>query len=210
MIIAGLMLIGIYSYGQKDSVSAADYKAARTDKKDKGQVSYEQSMSKADMAFAGKDYLVAKRFYKLALIAKPSEAYPQSQVDVCDKKMASDSWMATDLNCPCNKGKEAPLKNFSDIYTITSDDSIAHAVLPGSVASFTRDSVAGITTIIIKHGKYMATYSNLKNTSVKLGDDVKEGQAIGVVRKQGADYVLNFSLWHGKEKEDAIKNIHCK
>lgn len=197
MILGGIfVLIGFACYGQKDST--------------KHMVTYEQSISKADMAFAGKDYLVAKRFYKLALIAKPAETYPQNQVDVCDKKMASDSWIATDLNCPCNKGKEAPLKNFSDIYTITSVDSIVHAVLPGSVITFTRDSVANNTTIVVKHGKYMASYSNLKSANVKLGDEVKEGQALGVIRKQGTDYILDFSLWHGKEKEDAIKNIHCK
>jgi len=124
--------------------------------------------------------------------------------------MASDSWMATNLNCPCNKGKATPLKNFTDIYVITSDDSITHAALAGNVTSVVMDSNSHIYTIIIKHGKYIATYTMLTSAVVKQGDDVKESQPLGQMKKQGSSYAFNFSLLHGKEKEDAMSNVHCK
>jgi len=190
-----LLVINIGAFAQHDSAKA---------------INYDRSITMADMAFSGNDYLTAKRFYKLALKAKPNEKYPQEHIDICDKKMASDSWMATNLNCPCNKGKITQLKNFTDIYVITSDDSTVHAALAGNVASVVKDSNSHTYTIIIKHGKYIATYSVLTSATVKQGDDVKESQAIGQMKKQGSSYAFNFSLLHGKEKEDAMNNVHCK
>jgi murein hydrolase activator len=35
--------------------------------------------------------------------------------------------------------------------------------------------------IIVQHGKYFTTYSNLSSASVNIGQDIKTGQAIGRV-----------------------------
>ena len=205
MIVCGLfMVINVICYGQKDSTRRVV------------KIDYEKSKEKADLAFSGKDYLTAKRFYKLAMQAKPAEAYPKDQIDICDKKMSSDSWISTDLNCPCNGGKSSPKpftsvdnSNPSNIYNIASKDSLAYSVLPGSVTAVAKDS-NGHTFVTVKHGKYLITYSNLVTVKVKLSDEIKEGDAIGIARKVGQDYVLEFSMWHGKEKEDATKFLRCK
>jgi hypothetical protein len=205
MIVCGvMMMVGVACYAQKDTV------------KHVVKVDYEKSKEKADLAFSGKDYLTAKRFYKLALQAKPTEIYPKDQIDICDKKMSSDSWISTDLTCPCNGGKSSPKpftaidnSNPSNIYNIASKDSIAYSVLPGNVTAVAKDS-NNHTYVTVKHGKYLVTYSNLTSVKVKLNDEIKEGDAIGLVKKVGQDYVLEFSMWHGKDKEDAAKFLRCK
>jgi len=58
-----IMVISIGAYAQHDSAKA---------------INYDRTISMADMAFSGNDYLTAKRFYKLALKAKPNEKYPKS------------------------------------------------------------------------------------------------------------------------------------
>lgn len=171
---------------------------------------YDNAVRMADLAFSGNDYLTAKHFYEAALRAKPAEKYPQEKIDACDKKMASSSWIAERLNCPCTKGKAVPLKNFTDIYTISSDDSIVYAVLPGSVSSVVLDSNSHRYTVVVKHGKYVATYAELKSTPLKNNDEVKEGQDIGMLSKQNGTYSFNFSLLQGKEKESAMSLVHCK
>jgi len=41
--------------------------------------------------------------------------------------------------------------------------------------------VGGMFAVMLKHGKYFTTYSNLSSTSVAKGQDVKPGQIIGKV-----------------------------
>ena len=53
------------------------------------------------------------------------------------------------------------------------------AVFDGTVYSV-RD-IEGTTMVIIQHGKYFTTYSNLSSASVSVGQEVKTGQSIGRV-----------------------------
>ncbi|MGP8214282.1 MAG: peptidoglycan DD-metalloendopeptidase family protein [Bacteroidia bacterium] len=199
-ITCGLLLaVSFACLGQKDTAKQKDSK-----------IDYDKSISKADLAFSGSDYLTAKRFYKLALMAKPGETYPKEHIDMCDKKMASNSWMSTDLNCPCHKGKITPSPDNSGSYTISSDDSISYAVLPGSVSSVIKDTIRHLFTVMVKHGKYIAMYSSLTRASVKQGDEINEGDTIGFVHKSGESYILNFTLMQGKKSEDATKYLRCK
>jgi septal ring factor EnvC (AmiA/AmiB activator) len=46
-------------------------------------------------------------------------------------------------------------------------------------------SVGDVTGVIIKHGKYFSTYSNLSAASVSKGQNVKRGQVIGRVADKG-------------------------
>lgn len=54
--------------------------------------------------------------------------------------------------------------------------------------------------VIIRHGEYLTVYSNLGETTVNEGDDVKTGQVIGRVhaKPDGQRPELHFELWKGK------------
>lgn len=58
--------------------------------------------------------------------------------------------------------------------------------------------------VMLKHGEYYTTYSNLGRVSVKRGQKVKVKQKLGVVSKDSktGNYVLHFELWKGKNKEN--------
>lgn len=57
--------------------------------------------------------------------------------------------------------------------------------------------------VIVNHGDYYTVYGNIASPHVKVGDNVKQGQAIG---KLGADpdnpgySTLHFEVWKGREK----------
>jgi septal ring factor EnvC (AmiA/AmiB activator) len=58
--------------------------------------------------------------------------------------------------------------------------------------------------VMLKHGNYYTTYSNLGTVSVKRGDKVGIGKKIGTVQKDSntSSYLLHFELWNGKTKEN--------
>ena len=60
-------------------------------------------------------------------------------------------------------------------------------------------------TVIIRHGNYLSVYSNLKDVTVKQGDELKTKEIIGVVyTENGTDHktVLKFQIWKENEKLD--------
>ncbi len=48
------------------------------------------------------------------------------------------------------------------------------------------------TSVLVRHGEYLTVYSNLKTISVKSGDRVVAGEAIG---KLADDGILHFEIW---------------
>lgn len=58
--------------------------------------------------------------------------------------------------------------------------------------------------VMVRHGDYYTTYSNLSSVSVKRGDKVSAKAKLGVVGKDAATgkYILHFELWKGKAKEN--------
>lgn len=58
--------------------------------------------------------------------------------------------------------------------------------------------------LILKHGDYYTTYSNLAKVTVKSRQKVKRGQKVGTVSKdsKSGHYILHFELWRGKQKEN--------
>ena len=58
--------------------------------------------------------------------------------------------------------------------------------------------------VMLKHGDYYTTYSNLGQVSVKRGQKVQGKQKLGVVSKDAktGNYILHFELWKGKNKEN--------
>ena len=61
----------------------------------------------------------------------------------------------------------------------------------------------GNTAVIIRHGKYLSVYSNLREVVVKKGDKVSTKQNIGTVyfdKDDGSKSVLKFQIWHESQK----------
>jgi len=58
--------------------------------------------------------------------------------------------------------------------------------------------------VMLKHGEFFSTYSNLETVHVKRGDKLKSGAQLGIVGRDSNsnDYILHFEIWEGKNKED--------
>ncbi len=63
----------------------------------------------------------------------------------------------------------------------------------------------GNTAVIIRHGKYMSVYSNLREVTVKKGDKINTKQEIGTVYTDADDgnkSTLKFQIWLESQKLD--------
>jgi len=61
----------------------------------------------------------------------------------------------------------------------------------------------GNTAVIIRHGKYLSVYSNLREAVVKKGDKVSTKQNIGTVyfdKDDANKSILKFQIWHENQK----------
>jgi septal ring factor EnvC (AmiA/AmiB activator) len=61
----------------------------------------------------------------------------------------------------------------------------------------------GNTAVIIRHGKYLTVYSNLREATVKMGDKVTTKQNIGTVftdAEDGNKSILKFQIWLENQK----------
>ncbi len=61
----------------------------------------------------------------------------------------------------------------------------------------------GNTAVIIRHGKYLTVYSNLREVTVKMGDKVSTKQTIGTVytdAEDGNKSILKFQIWLENQK----------
>jgi len=58
--------------------------------------------------------------------------------------------------------------------------------------------------VMIKHGDYYTTYSNIAKVYVKQGTSLKKGASIGTVGRDGhsGNHILHFEIWHNKSKEN--------
>ena len=58
--------------------------------------------------------------------------------------------------------------------------------------------------VMLKHGNYYTTYSNLETVGVKRGQVLKTGQVLGQVGRDASRnaHVLHFEIWQGKQKEN--------
>ncbi len=68
----------------------------------------------------------------------------------------------------------------------------------------------GNSAVIIRHGKYLSVYSNLREVVVKKGDKVATKQKIGTVyfdKDDGSKSVLKFQIWHESQKLNPEKWI---
>lgn len=63
----------------------------------------------------------------------------------------------------------------------------------------------GNSAVIIRHGKYLTVYSNLREVVVKKGDQVATNQTIGTVytdADDGGKSILKFQIWRENQKLD--------
>jgi len=78
----------------------------------------------------------------------------------------------------------------------------ARAIFNGEV-SRVFGITGGNTAVIIRHGKYLSVYSNLREVTVKKGDKVKTKQTIGTVYTDTDDdnkSILKFQIWLENQK----------
>lgn len=60
--------------------------------------------------------------------------------------------------------------------------------------------------VMVKHGDYYTTYSNIAKVYVKKGQVLKTGGQIGTIGRdpKGKGHLLHFELWHNKNKENPM------
>ena len=87
--------------------------------------------------------------------------------------------------------------NGIDILTNAGEN--ARAVFDGKVISV-RTITNSNKAVIIRHGEYFTVYSNLIEVYVKVGDEVKTKQALGIVYNNQSESKteLHFEIWKGK------------
>lgn len=82
-------------------------------------------------------------------------------------------------------------------------NSVAISVYEGEVvAIFT---IPGMNNaVMVKHGDYYTTYSNIAQVYVKKGDKIKTNGQIGTIARdaQAGGYMMHFELWHNKTKQN--------
>lgn len=56
--------------------------------------------------------------------------------------------------------------------------------------------------VMVDHGNYYTLYCKLKSVSVRAGDKIKTGQALGVIDTINGQTQLHFELWQGKKAQN--------
>jgi murein hydrolase activator len=81
----------------------------------------------------------------------------------------------------------------------TNQDGPVRSVFEGEVKNIV--NISGTFLVIINHGEYYTAYSNLKSTSVKVGQKVATKQNIGIAATDPTtgDAIVNFVLQKGKD-----------
>ncbi len=92
------------------------------------------------------------------------------------------------------------------IHITTSNDAKAKAVFQGEVRRIVKQRDGGLA-LIIRHGKYFTVYSNLRETKVEPGEQVKTNDVVGLVKTNGGTgkAELHFQIWHSYEKLNPTK-----
>ena len=77
------------------------------------------------------------------------------------------------------------------------------AVFDGEVVRVFLTPGAG-STVMVRHGSYFTTYSNLETVAVRVGEKVVTNQALGQLYSgtNAENYILPFTLWNGTQNQD--------
>jgi len=82
-------------------------------------------------------------------------------------------------------------------------NSVIRSVYKGVVVSIF--AIPGLNNaVMVKHGDYFTTYSNLAKVYVKTGQRIKTGAQLGSIGRdsQNGGHSMHFELWHGKQKQN--------
>ncbi len=82
-------------------------------------------------------------------------------------------------------------------------NSVVRNVFEGVVVSIF--TVPGLNNaVMVKHGDYYTTYSNIAKVYVKKGDRLKTGGQIGTIGRDtnAGGHILHFEIWHNKSKQN--------
>jgi len=90
------------------------------------------------------------------------------------------------------------------IDAVVAQGASAQAVYPGTVTGIY--ALPGYNTVvIISHGEYYTVYGNIGTPTVKKGDSVKAGQALGRLvadATEGGRTTIHFEVWKNREKQN--------
>jgi len=82
---------------------------------------------------------------------------------------------------------------------INSDsDAKAIAVADGSVSAVVNTPKA--LAVIVRHGEFLVTYSQLESVSVKMGESVQKGKPLGIPTRTVAHSFMDFEVWQGSNR----------
>lgn len=83
----------------------------------------------------------------------------------------------------------------------TGKDATVFAIFDGEVVGV--QFIPGYkTTLILQHGEYYSVYSNLEDTFVKRGEQIKASQKIGKVSNEKPE--LHFEIWREKQRLNPV------
>jgi murein DD-endopeptidase MepM/ murein hydrolase activator NlpD len=83
----------------------------------------------------------------------------------------------------------------------TAENAEVYAVSKGVVTMIGKLTIGGVS-IIVSHGTYRTVYASLSSAMVKVGDEVKARQKIGVVKQSNDGPVMHFELWKDFEPQN--------
>ena len=136
-----------------------------------------------------------------------------------EQKLVGDSFVQNKMRLPWPVERGVIIEHFginqhpvlTNVQTRNNGISIAteagskvRAVFNGEV-SRVFGITGGNTAVIIRHGKYLSVYSNLREVTVKKGDKVSTKQTIGTVYTDVDDdnkSILKFQIWLENQKLD--------
>lgn len=100
---------------------------------------------------------------------------------------------------PVYKNVKLPFNN--GVTLAVSRGAQAHAVFDGTVAQVV--VIPGYNQcVLVQHGSYFTFYCKLKSVSVKAGDKVKTGQALGTVDTLSGEDQFHFELWKERSPQN--------
>lgn len=97
----------------------------------------------------------------------------------------------SNVELPPNNGVTLVVKPGATVKAVFNGTVTQIAVLPGYNQC-----------VLVQHGEYFTLYTKLKSVSVKSGDKIKTGQAIGTVDSIGGEDLFHFELWKGSSPQN--------
>ncbi len=95
------------------------------------------------------------------------------------------------VKLPFNNGVNISTNENSDAYSVFNGVVKQVLVMPGYNQC-----------VLVQHGEYFTFYTKLKRVYVKIGQQVKTGEAVGTIDDTDGTSILHFQLWKGTNKQN--------